>query len=114
MRGICGGAPERGRPYSVMHQPLSHVLYALRIPEGSHAADTVVSRTIVASTLCRGRDETCGVHLGSDVGEIKRRGSLNFSVGRKSSLFATLLVAKACNVITSTHDEEVKDHRYTL
>lgn len=87
MRGICGGAPERGRPCEHACQPLSLVGKFQNTPKDSHAADTATSRTIVISSS-HGRWDGCGVRRGNDahVGETKRRCSSNFFVGRKSSV----------------------------
>jgi hypothetical protein len=39
IRGICGGAPERGKPCRWMYQPLIATTVSTAVPKDSHAAD---------------------------------------------------------------------------
>jgi hypothetical protein len=51
IRGNCGGAPERGRPWMTISLLLDCHNPAVIIPEDSHAADNAVSRIVLVSTL---------------------------------------------------------------
>jgi hypothetical protein len=99
-----------------LDQPLSLVVDFRSIPRGFHAGDRAALKRPVASAWCRDGDGSCGVHLGGDVGEMKRRGSATatFLWGtRKSSLFTTGRCVPP-SLTRSRHDEEVEDHGFVL